>query len=233
MMGGLPTLERSLRDQEIIPGVRVLRIRRANVVAILETELTLIDAGLPGTDGLLDRALAAHGRSIRDVRRVVLTHGHPDHAGGAAALHDVGADILLHPDDADRLDTRFRDALARPSRGRFFAAMTPQPAMTTPLADGQVLPVLGGLEVIHTPGHTPGSVCLWAARDGVLFVGDVLNRRFGKVGFASRLYSDDHAAARRAVQRLAGLGVSMVVFGHYPPLADGAAALLEQLAARA
>ena len=222
-----------MRDMEIAPGVRAIRIRRAHIVAILGPRVTLIDAGLPGSSRLLGRALAAHGHGLGDVERVICTHGHPDHAGGAAELAAGGTEILLHAADAEALSTGLRDALRHPSRGRFFAAMTPEPPSTTPIADGDVLPVLGGLEVIHTPGHTPGSVCLWAPRDGLLFVGDVLQYRFGRIGFASRLYSDDHAAARRSVQRLADLDVRTVVFGHYPPLTVGAPRALARLAREA
>ena len=67
----------------------------------------------------------------------------------------------------------------------------------------------------------------------MLFVGDVLQRRFGKVTFASRLYSDDHAAARRSVKRLAQLDVKTLVFSHFAPVEDGAAEILAELAARA
>ena len=89
-----------------------------------------------------------------------------------------------------------------------------------------MLPVLGGLEVVHTPGHTPGSVCLYGARDRILFVGDVLQRRRGRVDYASGLFSDDHAAAKRAVQRLAGLDVDVIVFSHFPPLTEAASEVL-------
>jgi glyoxylase-like metal-dependent hydrolase (beta-lactamase superfamily II) len=101
------------------------------------------------------------------------------------------------------------------------------------MRDGDVLPVLGGLEVIHTPGHTPGSVCLFARRSGLLFVGDVLQRRFGRVSPASRLYSDDPAAAQSSLQRLAELDVKTLVFSHYPPLVDEPAATLVKLARQA
>ena len=87
--------------------------------------------------------------------------------------------------------------------------------------------------MIHTPGHTPGSVCLWAPRDGLLFTGDVLQRRFGRVVFASSLFSDDVRAARRSVQRLAALDVKAIVFGHYPPLVDGAGDVITRLAREA
>jgi glyoxylase-like metal-dependent hydrolase (beta-lactamase superfamily II) len=123
----------------------------------------------------------------------------------------------------------WRAALRHPSRGRIFAAMTPPLEAFTPLRDGDVLPVLGGLEVIHTPGHTPGSVCLYAARDRVLFTGDVLQHRFGRLSFASRLYSDDYRRARRTAQRLSSLDVETIVFSHFPPLTEGAAETLAEL----
>jgi glyoxylase-like metal-dependent hydrolase (beta-lactamase superfamily II) len=110
--------------------------------------------------------------------------------------------------------------------------MTPEPPDFVSIENGDVLPMLGGLEVIHTPGHTPGSVCLYGRRDKVLFVGDTLQRRFGRVSYASALYSDDVTAARRAVKRLASLDVITIVFSHYPPLQEGASEILESLARR-
>jgi glyoxylase-like metal-dependent hydrolase (beta-lactamase superfamily II) len=110
--------------------------------------------------------------------------------------------------------------------------MTPAPPETVPIEDGEILPVLGGLRVVHTPGHTPGSVCLYGARDRILFVGDTLQRRFGAVSFASALYSDDHAMAKRSVKRLAALDVETIVFSHFAPLEGGAAEVLATLADR-
>ena len=167
---------------------------------------------------------------MAEIARVVCTHGHPDHAGGARELALDGIPILIHPADAANLATTWRDTLRRPSRGRIFAAMTPEPPAFVPIEDGDVLPMLGGLRVIHTPGHTPGSVCLYGRRDRILFVGDALQRRFGRVSYASGLYSDDAVAARRAVKRLVQLDVDTIVFSHYPPLTEGASATLETLA---
>jgi glyoxylase-like metal-dependent hydrolase (beta-lactamase superfamily II) len=139
----------------------------------------------------------------------------------------------MHPADIDRMAVTPSEALRSPSRGRVFAAMTPVPRRTVPVNEGDVLPVLGGLHVIHTPGHTPGSICLYAPRDGLLFVGDVLQARFGRVGFASRLYSDDYALARASVQRLADLHVETIVFSHFPPWRRGAQDVLRALASEA
>ncbi len=215
-----------------IPCVHAVSLIRVHAHLVDETPATLIDTGYVGSSGRIARALAGHGMQLTDLARAICTHGHPDHAGSARELADLGVEILIHPADAEGMRTGWRTALRRPSRGRIFAAMTPPLDTFTPLRDGDVLPVLGGLEVIHTPGHTPGSVCLYAARDHVLFTGDVLERRFGRVSFASRLYSDDYRAARRAMQRLASLDVETIVFSHFPPLTEGAAATLAELARR-
>jgi glyoxylase-like metal-dependent hydrolase (beta-lactamase superfamily II) len=182
---------------------------------VLEPDLSLIDCGYSGSAARIARAIEAAGRSMDELARVICTHGHPDHAGGARELALAGVAILIHP-----------------SRGGIFAAMTPEPPATQPIEDGDILPILGGLEVVHTPGHTPGSVCLYGRRDRVLFVGDTLQRRFGTVSFASTLYSDDIGTARRSVQRLALLDVDTVVFSHFPPLTEGASETLAALARR-
>ena len=214
-----------LRD---VVDIQLTRVR-AHLVA--EESPSLIDCGYAGSTTRIDRAMRERGKTVTDLARVVVTHGHPDHAGSARELAALGIPILIHPADAANLGVTWRDALRSPSRGRVFAAMTPEPPAVEPIEDGQVLPMLGGLRVVHTPGHTPGSVCLYGARDRVLFVGDALSRRFGRVSYASVLYSDDHAAARRAVKRLAELDVKTIVFSHYAPLEEGAAEVLEKLAA--
>jgi glyoxylase-like metal-dependent hydrolase (beta-lactamase superfamily II) len=220
------------RDGSAVRGVAEIQLTRVKAHLVLEDDLSLIDCGYAGSEDRIRQAIERQGRQLSQLRRVVLTHGHPDHAGSARALAGMGVAILIHPADGENLRTSWADVLRRPTRGRVFAAMTPAVPTFEPIEDGDVLPMLGGLRVVHTPGHTPGSVCLYGARDRVLFVGDVLQRRFGRVSFASGLYSDDPAAARRAVQRLAELDVERVVFSHFAPLESGAAAVLAELASR-
>ena len=213
--------------------VAEIQLHRVRAHLVLEAELGLIDCGYAGSLRAIQAAISAHGRDPGELRRVVITHGHPDHAGSARRLAADGAAILIHPADGERLRTTWRHVAGRPSRGGIFSAMTPEPERFQPIEDGEILPMLGGLRVIHTPGHTPGSVCLYGARDRILFVGDSLQRRFGTVGFASRLYSDDYAQAQRSVKRLVGLDVRTVVFSHYDALESGAMEILAKLASRA
>ena len=70
--------------------------------------------------------------------------------------------------------------------------------------------MLGGLRVVHTPGHTPGSVCLYAERLRLLFTGDVLQVIRGRLAYASWFFSHDHAGARASVERLAALEVDTI-----------------------
>lgn len=218
---------------EISPRVHALPLLGAYGHLVLEDRVTLIDAGLPGSAPRIRRYLARQGRSIEDLHLIVCTHGHPDHVGGLAGLLGDGVELRMHPADHAGLQVTLRDALRSPTRGRLFASVTPAPGAFVPAEDGEVLPLLGGLRVIHTPGHTPGSICLYSARDRLLFVGDVLQRRRGLVTFASALFSDDAAAARASVRRLAGLDVETIVFAHYPPLRERAMEVLDDLARQA
>ena len=87
--------------------------------------------------------------------------------------------------------------------------------------------------MVHAPGHTPGSVCLYARRHKLLFTGDVLQVIRGKVTFASTVFSDDMALARASVARMAELDVETIAFSHYPPWRDGRTRVLRGSAARA
>ena len=221
---------------EICPGVhQVPGLRWSNAYLLLEEEgLTLVDAGLPG-DGNKILAYIQHlGRSPSELRRVILTHSHPDHTGPLKTLSQMtGAVITVHA-----RDTRYRSKTD--SRWLHYPGQPPSFDWNVPLLhripahelieDGQRLPVLDGLQLIHTPGHTPGSICLYLEDRRVLFTGDTLladGYLFRRpVPFPGTNFRD----YRASVERLSQLSFETACVGHGKPLhQEGTLRLQEML----
>lgn len=134
----------------------------------------------------------------RRVRTIVCTHGHNDHINAVADLAGATrAPVALHPDDRMLWDTAYPDR-----------------APDVDLADGQRLAVGGvALDVVHTPGHSPGGVCLYAAELGRLFSGDTLFA--GGPGATGRSYSDFATIVESIRSRLLTLPAETIVHtGH-------------------
>ena len=223
------------RPMEIAPDVHAVPLKSAGAFLITEERLTLIDAGLTGSRPVVIRYLEEIGRSMDDLDRIVCTHGHPDHVGGVRSWPMASAGGL-HPSGRPRGVTPHRAGGARDRpggslRGRLLQAMTPHPGAATPLNDGDVLPVLGGLEVVHTPA-TAGQRVPLRARPRILFTGDVLQVRRGRLAFASPIFSHDLRSARASVRRPHHLEVDMIAFSHYRPMREGASDALPTLPVR-
>lgn len=176
-----------------------------------EAECVVIDAPHSVED-----ILAVVGE--RTVKAIVLTHAHDDHCRVAPALREAvnggsGAPILLHPDE-------------RPLWELTHGGPDDPDATLwdVDLADGQVIEVAGtSLRVIHTPGHAPGAVCLYAPDLGVLFTGDTLFQ--GGPGATGRSYSDRPTLEASIRASLFGLPEETVVHtGHGDDTTIGAEA---------
>lgn len=156
-----------------------------------DREVLVVDAA-HDADAVLDAV------GDRRLTAVVCTHGHNDHVNAAPEVADrTGAPVLLHPDD------RVLWRMTHPHRGP-----------DRELADGDVLEVAGtALRVLHTPGHAPGAVCLYAPELGALFSGDTLFA--GGPGATGRSYSDFGEILDSIEGRLLGLpGETVVHTGH-------------------
>ena len=199
----------------------------------MEQRLTLIDGGLPGDGKKILRYIDQLGRSPQDLERIILTHSHPDHSGPLKELSALtGAVISVH-----QRDTRYRPQNG--SRSLHYPGQPPAldwnvpflrriPAHET-IEDGQVLPVFGGLQVLHTPGHTPGSVCLNLLEERLLFTGDTLlanGHRFRRPVYFPGTNLQDY---RASVERLAGLTFDAACVGHGKPLLEGGTERLQEM----
>ena len=139
---------------------------------------------------------------------IVITHAHWDHVNACAALsRRLGVEVAMHPADAELLRAAPEVTFAR--TGLLGPA---PPSALRPLAHGEVLRVGGEpLQVLHTPGHTPGSICLVA--DGVVFSGDTLMP--GWVGRTDMPGGDQHAMRQSLWQCLLALPDATRVYpGH-------------------
>jgi glyoxylase-like metal-dependent hydrolase (beta-lactamase superfamily II) len=209
----------------LIPGIT------ANPYLIVdEGGLTLIDAGLPGTHKMILSYISRLGRAPRDLKRIILTHSDLDHVGGLGALHKAtGARTFAGRIEAEAI------AIGRSSKpapaGRpisilrrlyttFFKA-GPH-VIDEIIAEGQFLPVLGGLRVLDTAGHSPGHVSLFAEAAGVLFCGDsMVGTHQGLRGSRPQMTWNPEMAAE-AVARQAALKPKIVCPGHGPVVMDAA-----------
>jgi hydroxyacylglutathione hydrolase len=217
-----------------VDGLEVVTLRRdytnVHVVGLPDGGLLLVDSGLERNEGALEEDLRAAGLDPARVRLVVLTHGHADHAGGAARLRQrSGAMVVAGAADAPQLAEGRNDTLCPTgpdARARLTADQEERFAGYA--ADVEVkaaLPLgpLAGLEgeVRPLPGHTPGSLVVRVGR--ALFVGDLLRGALLGGGAEVHFYQCDLEENRAAVQRLLTEAPGARWFpGHFGPLEEGA-----------
>lgn len=188
--------------------------------------VTLVDAGLKSARRRLLTALATIGVAPEQVRRIVVTHAHGDHAGGLARMVEAtGAPVSTHERDAIYLrEGRVpkADSTVRGSRlARLFTGGFAKVAVTEEFRDGSQIPVAGGLRVVHTPGHTPGHVSLLHERSGVLITGDAVFNVRG-LRMAPPWFCTDVALNRRSADVLGDLDYEVAAFTHGTEVRNGA-----------
>ncbi|MFE0649450.1 MBL fold metallo-hydrolase [Streptomyces sp. NPDC059534] len=196
-----------------------------------EEELTLIDAGWVGTAPAIAEAIRTAGLDPARLRRIVLTHCHRDHVGAAGELADrYGAEILAHRLDAPVV--RGEAPVPEPDLLEWELPLyahgltvpeAPPTRVDREVEDGDELGFGDGAVVVHTPGHTPGSIAVHLPHHGVLFAGDTVASVRG-VTFG--VFHVDRALAMDSLRALAKLAPSVLCCGHGAPVTEDTAAQL-------
>lgn len=231
--------------QEIVPGIYQLGgfwgsgIFGANVFLIASDGLTLVDTGFKGRLKAIVNSVKQLGYSLSDIGRIIVTHYHADHTGNLAELKKLtNAEVIAHIADVPYIDgTLPHLGFQRPAwLSRYLASFDWSWAykpvkVDLAVNDGDELPVLAGARVIHSPGHTPGSICLWFRNKRVLIVGDVLANRFG-LRLPALSFTVDVAEEIRSVNKIAKLDFEIICFGHGPPITEHACRRVARFASK-
>ena len=146
------------------------------VYMIYGREITLIDSGVASSAGIIPEYLRNTGRNPEEISLMILTHGHPDHIGAAKAIKEIsGCSVAAHGADRVWIENPDQQLKDRPVPG-FYSLVKGSVRVDRILNEGDVLylePEMH-LDVLHTPGHSPGSISLWMQEEGALFSGDAI-----------------------------------------------------------
>ena len=215
--------------------IPILPLGMVNAYLIVgEAGCILVDAGLPGSERKIEQVLARRGLGLRDIKLIIVTHAHVDHAGSAARLRELsGAPVLAHRDDVDFYMRRAPMTFCPTGWfGRLFLK-TPFPHQSYAGFEPDIL--LGGADTMnlasfgvegivrHTAGHTPGSIAVELSSEDAL-VGDLISSGIllGGIAFRGRAqrppFEDDPLIVASELERLIRSGFKRFHMGHGGPL---------------
>ena len=216
-------------------------------ICLLEEDgkITMVDAGLPVSSAGLLAYMAKMGLAPQAIRRVIITHHHIDHVGGLSEVLKLsGAEVWAHRDDAamiegtvprpgiapERLEAMFA-ALPVEQRGAAKARMKHARAVTPAVVDlrlvgGEELNLLGGVQILHTPGHTAGHLCLYLPAWSLLIAGDLLRLEDGVIDASPAGYAADADQSLVSARQVVSSGFEGFIGYHGGYVASGAGDLL-------
>ncbi len=189
-------------------------------------QVTLIDMGLSSSGPKVIAAVRSIGSDPRDVTRLLLTHAHPDHVGGAAYVsRETGRPVDVHAADAEFARAGTQPPADPSSRLGRLIRLLPGPKVEPvtigeELSDDQVVPVAGGIRVVHTPGHSPGHASFLHEESGVLITGDAIFNVL-RLRWPVKALCTSYQMTKQTAHRLAELEYSTVAFTHGPEIREG------------
>ena len=179
-------------------------------VLVRGAQAAIVDTGVGGSAGSIEDAMAQVGVDWSAVGDVILTHKHNDHVGSLADIMELAPDA-----------TGYAGAEDIPS--------ITTPRAINPVGDGDTV---FGLQVVTTPGHTPGSISVYDAANGIVVAGDALIVEGGSPNYPGAQFTEDMDEARRSVAKLGELTFETLLVGHGEPIEGGASAAVAELASQ-
>ncbi len=178
-------------------------------VLVRGNEVAIVDTGVANSQGKIEEVIKGVGRTWGDVKHVLLTHYHPDHAGSMDAVMaaSTNAQAYAHAADIPQIKTS---------------------AKLLAVAEGSDV---FGLQIIGTPGHTPGHISVFDPVGSTFIVGDALNNNEGQLEGPNPQYSSDMVSAIQSAKKIATLKFEKAYFMHGSTIESGASAAIAKLAA--
>jgi len=191
---------------KVIGDIHLVDNTFANVYLIVRKEkIIAIDAGLPEEYEKVLEYIDSLRRFPEEVETIIITHAHYDHVGSLKALKDAtGANIAAHEEEIPYLT----------GEKTFGRMITPVEVEISLKDDDEI----HGLKVIHSPGHTPGSICLLDLETKALFVGDLVMEENGKLEEIPHQYSLDPMKNREAIRKLLDVDFVHLLPSHGQPI---------------
>ncbi len=210
--------------KQITPNLYHINLGNVNAFVIEDDGLTLIDTGLPGKTDKIFTAIKDAGKNPVDIKRIILTHLHTDHAGNAAEIKQrLNIPVFAHRIDAELIEKGIAGRPANLTPGvinwllynlviKKAGRMILPVVVEEKLEDNDLVPVAGGIQVIHTPGHSAGHIALLLKSEGVLIAGDICANVFGNLAFTP-LY-EDIVLGKGSILKASAFSFDKAVFGH-------------------
>lgn len=227
--------------EEITEGVYLISTGRSNIYLMVGEDLTLVDTGMPGEEENVIRSVKKIGRTLKELNHILITHAHMDHMGSLAALKEAsGAKVVASREEVDYIQgakktwTMGREGFG----GKLFKTVLffmetfvfkyEPTVVDVPCRGGDTIECFGGIKVVASPGHSPGSLSYYQQEKKILFTGDALSGMSG-LRLPPRLGCADYREALRSVERLAELDFETCLFGHGDPLTSETSSMVKKL----
>ena len=187
------------------------------VYLIYGQRIFLIDSGVASSEKIILDYLKSTGRKPAEISQLILTHSHPDHMGAARAIKSIsGCTVAAHAAEKSWIEDVELQERERPVPG-FKSLVAGSVHVDQTLQDGDILDLdYVSMQVLHTPGHSSGSICLWLPEVGALFSADAV-----PVPGSMPIYQDILASVR-SIQRLKRMqGIKFLLSAWDEPRLDG------------